>query len=103
MKDNNSAFRFGTPACGIVCGIIGALIALFWLIFGFWKMIFVLAMFALGYLIGAVSNKSEKLKHFIGRFVPSVQKVETPIPQRQEYQAIKREAKETSSEEQKTE
>ncbi|MDD2648108.1 MAG: DUF2273 domain-containing protein [Eubacteriales bacterium] len=103
MKDDKSAFSFGTPACGVVCGIIGALIALFWLIFGFWKMLFVLAMFAAGYLIGAVDNKTEKFKRLIGRLVPSVQKLETPVPQKAEIQSFKKETPENTADEQKTE
>ena len=44
--DENKGFAVGTKKCGLLCGAIGALAALGWVLFGFWNMIFIAAMFA---------------------------------------------------------
>ncbi|MBE5801870.1 MAG: DUF2273 domain-containing protein [Clostridiales bacterium] len=63
MDQQKKAFmRVGTRECGIVCGLIGALIALSLIFLGFWKTLLIVALFAVGYVLGAYSNKKEVIK-----------------------------------------
>ena len=41
--------RVGTPLCGLVCGMLGVVIALMLLLLGFWRALFVALFFAAGY------------------------------------------------------
>lgn len=63
-------FQMGTPECGLAMGILGALIALMILFLGFWRTVFVAALFALGYFIGAVANKGEAVKTAVNKVFP---------------------------------
>lgn len=62
--------RVGTPLCGILFGLVGALIALMLLFLGFWRTLLVALLFAAGYFLGAVKNKSEVLKALINKWFP---------------------------------
>ena len=68
--DENKGFAVGTKKCGLLCGVIGALAALCWILLGFWKMNSLAAMFAVGYIIGACDHKAELVKKIVDRFVP---------------------------------
>lgn len=63
-------FQMGTPECGILLGVIGAVIAFMILFLGFWRMAFVALLFAIGYFIGAVANKGEAVKTVINKVFP---------------------------------
>ena len=63
-------FQTGTPECGMAIGVAGAVIALMILFLGFWRTAFVALLFALGYFIGAVSNKGEAVKTVINKIFP---------------------------------
>ena len=63
-------FQIGTPECGLVYGVIGAVIALMILFLGFWRTAFVALLFGAGYFIGAVSNKGETVKNGINKVFP---------------------------------
>jgi len=63
-------FQMGTPECGIALGLLGAVIALMILFMGFWRTAFVALLFAIGYFIGAVSNKGETVKNSINKVFP---------------------------------
>jgi len=63
-------FRVGTPLCGILFGAVGALIALMLLFLGFWRTLLVAVLFAAGYFVGAVKNKTEVLKALINKWFP---------------------------------
>lgn len=60
-------FQIGTPLCGILFGVVGALIALAMLFLGFWKTLLVMAFFAVGYLLGAFGNKKEAVQAAVER------------------------------------
>ncbi len=62
--------KIGTPICGILMGIAGAVIALMLLFLGFWRTLFVTLLFAAGYFIGACGNKTEHIKRWINRLFP---------------------------------
>lgn len=63
-------FQIGTPECGIVMGVLGAVIAFMILFLGFWRTSFVALLFAFGYFIGAVANKGEAVKTVINKIFP---------------------------------
>ena len=63
-------FQIGTPECGIVMGVLGAVIAFMILFLGFWRTAFVALLFAFGYFIGAVANKGEAVKTVINKTFP---------------------------------
>jgi len=63
-------FQIGTPECGMIVGIVGAVIALMILFLGFWRTAFVALLFAAGYFIGAVANKGEAVKTVVNKIFP---------------------------------
>ena len=63
-------FEMGTPECGVVLGLLGAVVAFMILFMGFWRTAFVALLFGCGYFVGAVSNKIETLKSVINRLIP---------------------------------
>ncbi|MBQ3706259.1 MAG: DUF2273 domain-containing protein [Clostridia bacterium] len=63
-------FKRGTPAFGVLVGMIFVLAAglLMWL--GFWRTLLLVALFVLGYFLGAVEDKKAFLKGTVNRIVP---------------------------------
>ena len=74
MRPLNELIReltaWGTPACGLFCGILGAIAALLWLLVGFWKMLFIALLAAAGAIIGGVKDKPALLRKAINRLFP---------------------------------
>ena len=66
MKD----FKRGTPAFGVLLGVLflscGALVM--WI--GFWRTLVLAVLFAAGYFLGAVEDKSGFVKNTVDRVVP---------------------------------
>ena len=60
----------GTPMYGIVIGAalvaLGALVMLI----GFWKTLILAVLFAIGYFLGTVENKSEFMKNAANKLIP---------------------------------
>ena len=60
----------GTPIYGIVIGValvaLGALVMLI----GFWKTLILAVLFAVGYFLGTVENKSEFMKNAANKLIP---------------------------------
>lgn len=69
-NDPKSCFHIGTNECGLVCGIIGAVIALALILFGFWNTVLIAALFAVGYFIGACDHKDALIKTLINKLFP---------------------------------
>ena len=63
-------FKKGTPAFGMVLGVLFALIGLLLMTLGFWKCVLLVCLFGLGYLLGAVDNLPEFFKTAANRVVP---------------------------------
>lgn len=61
---------WGTPACGVLCGILGALLAILLLTIGFWKTLLVAVLCALGAFIGGVKDKPAAVKNVINHLFP---------------------------------
>ena len=61
----------GTPVCGIIIGLalvaLGALVMLI----GFWKTLILAALFAIGYFLGTVENKSDFIKNTANKLIPN--------------------------------
>ena len=74
----------GTPAFGVCLGLVlvaaGALI----MAIGFWKTLLLAALFAVGYFLGAVNNKTDFVKEAVERVVP--EKKEQTINFREELE-----------------
>lgn len=60
----------GTPAYGIVIGSALALLGALVMLIGFWKALILAVLFALGYFLGTVENKSEFMKNAANRLIP---------------------------------
>ena len=63
-------FQRGTPQFGLLLGLVFAVAGLLVMTVGFWKTVLLALLFAAGYYIGAVDNKSKYLKDVINRVVP---------------------------------
>lgn len=63
--------RFRGKDPGLVGASFGFVIALLWMIFGFWKMLFILILTGLGYYLGArFFVDREELRHLLDRIFP---------------------------------
>jgi len=69
-KQNGGWLQIGTAQCGLLIGAAGAAIAFMLIFLGFFKTLLVAALFALGYWIGARSNKTTFIKNTINRLFP---------------------------------
>lgn len=74
MKSLNEIVRemtaWGTPACGVFCGVIGGIAAVLMLTIGFWQTMLVAALCAAGAFIGGVKDKAGVVKGVINRVFP---------------------------------
>lgn len=74
MKSLNELLRemltWGTPACGLFCGVCGIVLAVLLLTLGFWKTLFVTLLCAVGAVIGGVEDKAEFLKKIVNKVFP---------------------------------
>lgn len=66
MKD----FKWGTPAFGFFLGAVFVLCGALVMWIGFWKTLILAVLFAAGYFIGAVRDKSSFMKSTVDRVVP---------------------------------
>ena len=63
-------FCIGTRQCGMFMGTLGVALAFLLLFLGFWKTLMVAVFFAIGYAIGANSNKVVLFKAWINKLFP---------------------------------
>ena len=75
MRTLNDILRemttWGTPACGLFCGVIGAVAALLMILLGFWNALLVMALAVVGVFLGAVKDKVQWLKNLLNKVIPS--------------------------------
>lgn len=69
-QQDRNFLKIGSPLCGVLCGIAGALLALMLLFIGFWRTLFVALLFAVGYFLGASADKADSVRRFINRCFP---------------------------------
>ena len=72
----------GTPLFGLCLGIVFVLTGVLIMTVGFWKTLIIAALFAAGYFLGAVKNKTQFFKDTVNRMVP--EKNDKPINFREE-------------------
>ena len=74
MKPLNDLLKemltWGTPACGVFCGVLGILLAILLLTIGFWRTLFIAVFAALGALAGGIGNKRDAVRVAINRSFP---------------------------------
>lgn len=72
MNNQNGGdwLKIGTTQCGLLLGACGVAIAFLLIFLGFWNTLLVLALFALGYWIGAIEGKTNFIKNTINRLFP---------------------------------
>ncbi len=74
MDDRNGFgrdfFRVGTPACGLVTGVLGIVLAFLLIFLGLWKTLVIVLFFVCGYALGAFTNKVAAFKAFINKLFP---------------------------------
>ncbi len=61
----------GTPAFGIVIGLALAALGALVMLIGIWKTLILAALFAIGYFIGTVENKSDFIKNTANKLIPN--------------------------------
>lgn len=75
MKPLNDAIRellkWGTPSCGVVCAILGAIAGVMVVTMGLWKTVLVAVFTFIGAFLGGVKNKPAAIKRFLNRILPS--------------------------------
>lgn len=85
-----SSLRVCTSKRGLLCGLAGAAMALMFLFLGFWRTLFVAALFAAGWYIGGVPQKAAHFKRFINKvFPPKGQQIVQPAPTQEDLRAIR--------------
>lgn len=62
--------KWGTPLCGVFCGVVGAIVAVLIMCIGFWQTLFVAVLAAVGAFVGAVPNKVKWIRDTINRLFP---------------------------------
>ncbi len=97
MNDNRTffknMFKIGTPECAITCAIIAMVLALLFLLLGFWKMLLIAGLMLIGGFLGGVKNKREYISSLVNRLFPPKSTVPYKEKNDQIAQAI-REARE---------
>lgn len=63
-------FQRGTPVYGFLLGLVFVAAGCLLLTIGFWKTLLLAVLFAVGFFLGAVENKSEFIKKKVNRIVP---------------------------------
>ena len=81
------SIKMGTKNGAIVCGVIGAVLAVLLLAIGFWKTLFIAAFAGIGALIGGVGHKKEAVREVVNRRFPSK---DQPIRSEQLHEAAEK-------------
>ena len=73
QKPNESGrdfFQIGTAKCGVAFGLAGVALAFLLLFLGLWKTLFIALLFCVGFFLGFVDHKQEKMKQLINQLFP---------------------------------
>ena len=63
--------KMGTPAMGILMGVVLVGFAVLIMLIGFWKALLLTALFGIGYFVGTVDNKQEFFKDAANKIIPA--------------------------------
>lgn len=66
-------FKVGTPECAVFFGAAAMVLALLFLLVGFWKTLLIAALVLAGAFIGGVKDKKEWLRNLVNRLFPPKQ------------------------------
>lgn len=66
-------FKVGTAECAIFFGVVAMVLALMFLIAGFWETLLIAALIAVGAFVGGVKDKKEWIRNLVNRMVPAKQ------------------------------
>ena len=86
--------RIGTPECAVFCASAAMVLALLFLLVGFWRTVLIAALMGIGAFIGGVKNKKQWFADRINKIFPA------PKPYREENEAIVRAVREVTGSQQ---
>ena len=91
-------FKVGTPECAITFAVIAMVLALLFLLLGFWQTLLIAALIVVGAFVGGVKDKKEWIRNAVNRLFPPKQQ----IPYREQHPEIEKAVKEVTEENQET-
>ncbi len=87
---SDNLLRIGTPECAVFCASVAMVLALLFLLVGFWRTVLIAALMGIGAFIGGVKNKKKWLTDRINKIFPA------PKPYRESNEAIVRAVREAT-------
>ena len=87
-------FKVGTPECAITFAVVAMVMALLFLLLGFWQTLLIVALILLGAFIGGVKDKKEWVRNAVNKLFPPKQN----IPYREQNAEIEKTVKEATEE-----
>ena len=72
-------FTIGTPECAVFFGVAAMVLALLFLLLGFWKSVMIAALVAVGAFLGGVKDKKGCISRVVNRLFPP----KTSVPYRE--------------------
>lgn len=66
-------FKVGTAECAIFFAVVAMVLALMFLVAGFWETLLIAALIAVGAFIGGVKDKKEWIRNAVNRIAPAKQ------------------------------
>lgn len=87
-------FQIGTPECAITFAVIAMVLALLFLVLGFWQTLLIAALVLVGAFIGGVKDKKEWIRNLVNKLFPPRQN----MPYREQNAEIERAVKEVTEE-----
>ena len=91
-------FKVGTPECAITFAVIAMVLALLFLLLGFWQTLLIAALIVVGAFVGGVKDKKEWIRNAVNHLFPPKQQ----IPYRELHPEIEKAVKEVTEETQET-
>ena len=87
---SDNMLRIGTPECAVFCAAAAMVLALMFLLVGFWRTVLIAVLMAIGAFIGGVKNKKQWFADRINKIFPA------PKPYRENNEAIVRAVREAT-------
>lgn len=84
-------FKIGTPECAVFFGATAMVLALLFLLVGFWQTVLIVVLVLAGVFLGGVKDKKEWIRNVVNRLFPPKQN----IPYRERNEEIEKAVKET--------
>lgn len=90
----DNALKIGTQECAIFSAVIAMVLAVLFLLAGFWKTMLVAILMLLGAFLGGVKDKKQWIKNLVNRVLPD-HKI---VPYREENPEIAKAVREATAE-----